>query len=103
VDGVEVLDHEIPPDGIRRERLGVMSDRQVRPASHLEHRELHSYFDGAHSDQFMRRTRVRLRYVQIPLPAEGDSARAPAEAKTIVSDQRPPVVIPRSVVTASAA
>lgn len=30
----------------------------------------------AHPDQFMRKTRVRLRYARLPLPAEGDSTRA---------------------------
>ena len=33
----------------------------------------------AHPDAFTRRTRVRLRYVRIPLPAVGDSTRAAAE------------------------
>ena len=37
----------------------------------------------AHSDQFMRKTRVRLRYARLPLPAEGDSTRAAEEAKAL--------------------
>lgn len=34
----------------------------------------------AHPDQFMRKTRARLRYVRLPLPAEGDSTRPASEA-----------------------
>src|SRR5262249_6628474 len=33
----------------------------------------------AHPDQFMRRTRVRLRYVRLPLPPDGDSTRTGQE------------------------
>jgi parvulin-like peptidyl-prolyl isomerase len=37
----------------------------------------------AHPDQFMRRTRVRLRYARLPLPAAGDSTRAAEESKAL--------------------
>jgi parvulin-like peptidyl-prolyl isomerase len=37
----------------------------------------------AHPDQFMRRTRVRLRYARLPLPPEGDSTRAVEESKAL--------------------
>jgi parvulin-like peptidyl-prolyl isomerase len=35
----------------------------------------------AHSDQFMRKTRIKLRYVRLPLPGRADSTRAAEEAK----------------------
>ncbi len=41
-----------------------------------------AYFQG-HPDQFMRKTRVRLRYARLPLPAEGDTTRAAEEAKAL--------------------
>ena len=37
----------------------------------------------AHPDQFMRKTRVRLRYLRLPVPAEGDSLRAAEESKAL--------------------
>jgi parvulin-like peptidyl-prolyl isomerase len=39
----------------------------------------------AHPDEFARRTRVRLRYQRLPLPAEGDSTRAIEERKAMTS------------------
>jgi parvulin-like peptidyl-prolyl isomerase len=40
---------------------------------------------AAHPDQFMRRTRVHLRYVRLPLPADGDSTRPAAEKAALAS------------------
>ncbi len=37
----------------------------------------------AHPDQFTRKTRVRVRYARLPLPAEGDSTRPAAESKAL--------------------
>ncbi|HET9327012.1 MAG TPA: peptidyl-prolyl cis-trans isomerase [Candidatus Eisenbacteria bacterium] len=37
----------------------------------------------AHPDEFAKRTRVRLRYQRLPLPAEGDSTRADEEKKAL--------------------
>jgi parvulin-like peptidyl-prolyl isomerase len=42
-----------------------------------------SYY-AAHPEQFMRRTRVRLRYMRLPLPAQTDSTRATAENAALV-------------------
>jgi parvulin-like peptidyl-prolyl isomerase len=68
-------------DLVRFEVLPLLSrDITLEPVASEE--EWAQYYQ-AHSDQFMRRTRVRLRYVQLPLPAEGDSARAGAEAKAM--------------------
>jgi parvulin-like peptidyl-prolyl cis-trans isomerase-like protein/SurA-like protein len=36
-----------------------------------------------HSDQFTRRTRARLRYARLPIPAEGDSTRSAEESKAL--------------------
>ena len=37
----------------------------------------------AHADQFMRKTRVRLRYARLPLPPQGDSTRAGAASTAL--------------------
>ena len=47
---IEVLHHEVPTDGTGLDMLWVVKDHQVRPASHLEHREVLSHFDRAHPD-----------------------------------------------------
>ena len=45
--------------------------------------ECHQYY-RAHPDEFTRRTRVRLRYVRLPLPVAGDSTHAAELATAIV-------------------
>jgi len=44
--------------------------------------ELAQYY-AAHPEQFMRKTRLRLRYARLPLPPEGDPARAGEEWMTL--------------------
>ena len=41
--------------------------------------EWKAYYDS-HSDEFQKKTRLRLRYFKLPLPAAGDSTRAAAES-----------------------
>ena len=50
VGRVEVLHHEVPADGPGRDVLGVVSDREVRSASHLKHGEVVSHLDRTHPD-----------------------------------------------------
>jgi hypothetical protein len=59
VGDVEVLHHEVPTDGTGPDVLGVVSDRQMRPASHLEHRKVLSHLDRAHPDPFIEARRHR--------------------------------------------
>jgi hypothetical protein len=48
--GIKVLHHEVPSDWGGRRVLGVVADRKVRPASHLEHSETLPHLDRAHAN-----------------------------------------------------
>ena len=53
VDGIDILDHQVPTNWTRSDLLRVVSDRKVRPAPHLKHSEVLSHLDGVHADPFI--------------------------------------------------
>jgi parvulin-like peptidyl-prolyl isomerase len=68
-------------DQVRIQVLPLMArDMSIEPEATEAERE--RYYQ-AHPDQFMRKTRVRLRYARLPLPAESDSVRAAEESRAL--------------------
>ena len=68
-------------DQVRLEMLPLMThDMSLEPEASDAERD--QYY-RAHPDQFMRKTRLRLRYARLSLPPPGDSTRAAAEARVM--------------------
>ena len=68
-------------DQVRLKTLALLTrDMSLDPEA--TETEMAQYYQ-AHPDQFMRRTRARLRYARLPIPIEGDSLRAGAEARAM--------------------
>jgi parvulin-like peptidyl-prolyl isomerase len=68
-------------DQVRLKMLALLTrDMSLEPEA--SEAEWAQYYQ-AHPDQFQRKTRARLRYARLPIPTEGDSLRAGAEAKAM--------------------
>jgi parvulin-like peptidyl-prolyl isomerase len=68
-------------DQVRAKSLALLT-RDMPLEAEASEAEVAAYYQ-AHPDQFMRRTRIHLRYTRLPLPAPGDSTRAAEEAATL--------------------
>ncbi len=68
-------------DKVRFKMLALLA-REMPLESEASQAEWSEYY-RAHPDEFARHTRIRLRYVRLPLPAEGDSARSAAESRAV--------------------
>lgn len=68
-------------DQVRFQVLPLLA-RDFSPEPEASEAEWERYYQ-AHRDEFLRKTRVRLRYVRLPLPPERDSTRAAEEAKAL--------------------
>ena len=65
-------------DQVRFKSLALLTrDLSIEPEA--SEAEVAAYY-AAHTDQFMRRSRLHLRYARLPIPPPGDSARARVEA-----------------------